>query len=315
MADVNYFQPNDIHLDTKVLRYIIEIVDQKNLSRAAEELYLSQPALSRHLRNVESLLGTPIFYRQHNKLKLTNEGKIFINGARSIVHIEQEMLKNLNNTKQDRENNVYAAAEGVFYDYIKEMLKPLFAQKFPNITLCLTKADGHDVRRLVSEGFCDVGFYFGSLETESPFMACETLFNTSLVFCAPADFPISISFEPNADELSTLQEENFLLSDDVFLQNLQFYALKEIGIRQPHVSCIANVKILLALIQNGYGNVLIPEELFPPQCDPARKFVLNQQTEFSGIFVSNKRHIHSKPTHQFAELAKNALKKYPYAVI
>lgn len=82
----------DIHLDTRILEYIVAIADEKGLTQAAERFLLAQPALSRHVRNVEDMLGIPLFTREHNRLFPTNAGKVFINGARNILKLEEEML-------------------------------------------------------------------------------------------------------------------------------------------------------------------------------------------------------------------------------
>ncbi len=56
---------------------------------------LAQPALSRHLHSVEAMVGMPLFSRDHNRLKPTGAGTIFVNNARNILRIETEMFKNL----------------------------------------------------------------------------------------------------------------------------------------------------------------------------------------------------------------------------
>ena len=71
------FKPEDIDFDTKILDFIIAIADEGGLSKAAEALYLSQPALSRYLKAVETSLGTPIFFRRHQGLALTPARKPF----------------------------------------------------------------------------------------------------------------------------------------------------------------------------------------------------------------------------------------------
>ena len=82
----------DIHLDTRILEYIVAIADEKGLTQAAERYLLAQPALSRHVRNLEDMLGIPLFTREHNRLLPTNAGKVFINGARNILKLETEMI-------------------------------------------------------------------------------------------------------------------------------------------------------------------------------------------------------------------------------
>lgn len=51
-------------MDTKILEYVIAIAEEKSLSKAAERLYLSQPALSQRLKKLEDELGTPLFLRE-----------------------------------------------------------------------------------------------------------------------------------------------------------------------------------------------------------------------------------------------------------
>ena len=85
----------DPTFDTDILRRLIAIVDERSLTRAAEKHYLSQPALSRYLRKTEAALGTPIFSREHNGLRLTEAGAIFINAARSIVGLEELCIRQI----------------------------------------------------------------------------------------------------------------------------------------------------------------------------------------------------------------------------
>ncbi len=301
----------DIHIDTKVLRYIIAIVDESSLTQAATKLYLSQPALSRHLSNVESLLGSPIFYRSNNKLQLTDTGKIFINGARSILYIEDQMLKDLRTTKQDRQSSIYVAAEGFFYDFLKARVEPLFSETFPNITLFLTKATGNEVRRLTGEGFSDIGFYFGT-EFDEPLISCETLFKSQLMFCIP-ERSIPTKHHPSELDLSLWNNEAFILSNDLFLQELQQSVLKHYNIFQPKISCTADLGIILTLLNQGYGNVLLPQELIT-HLPPHRKLKLTTPVELNGIFVCNKRYIQSEPINVFVSLSKSVLQQFSFPV-
>lgn len=93
-------QIREISFDTRILEYLIAIVEEHSLSKAAEKYYLAQPALSRHLRNVERMLGMPLFEREHNRLSPTDAGKVFLNSSRNILHIENDMLKRLRQAKQ-----------------------------------------------------------------------------------------------------------------------------------------------------------------------------------------------------------------------
>ena len=80
-------------MDTKIIEYVIAIAEEKSLSKAAERLYLSQPALSQRLKKLEDELGTPLFVRGKDGLSITDAGRIYVNGGHSILQIKREALK------------------------------------------------------------------------------------------------------------------------------------------------------------------------------------------------------------------------------
>lgn len=98
-------------MDIKVLEYIVEIAEQKSVSRAAEKFYLSQPALSRCLAKVEESVGAPLFYRNHNELALTEAGTVYLNCARAVLHTYRSMLAELAALPPDAESAAENAVE------------------------------------------------------------------------------------------------------------------------------------------------------------------------------------------------------------
>ena len=93
-------------MDTKILEYVIAIAEEKSLSKAAERLYLSQPALSQRLKKLEDELGTPLFLREKNGLSITDAGRIYINGAHSILQIKREALKKISSMSRSNKNTL-----------------------------------------------------------------------------------------------------------------------------------------------------------------------------------------------------------------
>ena len=79
----------------KNLNYIIEIAQTQNITRAAERLFISQSALSIYLQKLEKEFGCSFFIRDKNSLTLTSEGKLFVETAREIMRMEDELRRNL----------------------------------------------------------------------------------------------------------------------------------------------------------------------------------------------------------------------------
>ena len=66
-------------MELRVLRYFLAVCEAKNISKAAEALHISQPSLSRQLKNLEAELGVTLFYRDIRKLLLLKKDIIFRN--------------------------------------------------------------------------------------------------------------------------------------------------------------------------------------------------------------------------------------------
>jgi DNA-binding transcriptional LysR family regulator len=72
-------------MDLRHLRYFVVVAEEQNVTRAAERLHVSQPPLSRQIRDLEEELGVGLFRRTAKSLALTEAGKIFLNEARAVL--------------------------------------------------------------------------------------------------------------------------------------------------------------------------------------------------------------------------------------
>jgi len=72
-------------MELRHLRYFVIVAEEQNVTRAAARLHVSQPPLSRQIRDLEAELGVELFHRTAKSLALTEAGKIFLNEARSIL--------------------------------------------------------------------------------------------------------------------------------------------------------------------------------------------------------------------------------------
>ena len=77
-------------MELRLLRYFWTIAEEENISRAAERLHVTQPTLSRQLRELEQELGTPLFERQSKGLVLTDAGLFLKSRAGEILRLTQQ---------------------------------------------------------------------------------------------------------------------------------------------------------------------------------------------------------------------------------
>ena len=101
----------------RVMEYILAIAKFKSVSKAAENLFISQPALSAIVKKEEKRLGVELFDRQYKPLQLTNAGTIYVNAAKKIKDIEEKMLYDLNCKEQNGVRKITIASYAFLFTH------------------------------------------------------------------------------------------------------------------------------------------------------------------------------------------------------
>ena len=81
------------HMELRHLRYFVAVAEAENVSRAALKLHVSQPGISRQIRDLEDEIGFQLFERSAKSIKLTGAGKIFLTEARAVLQRAEEAVK------------------------------------------------------------------------------------------------------------------------------------------------------------------------------------------------------------------------------
>src|SRR5438045_9394911 len=81
-------------MELRHLRYFVGVAETENVSRAALKLRISQPAVSRQVRDLEDEIGLPLLKRLGKSVRLTEAGRLFLNDARGILARTDERLRN-----------------------------------------------------------------------------------------------------------------------------------------------------------------------------------------------------------------------------
>lgn len=132
-------------MNTKDVDYILEIEKCQSISKAAKALFISQPALSRFLTNLEQGLGTQLFVRDNNEFHTTEAGKIYVEFAKSVQEQREKMLRRIAALKSSRKNVVWigytmASNSMMFYRISKE-----FNLLFPNDEIKFVRIYDRDI--------------------------------------------------------------------------------------------------------------------------------------------------------------------------
>ena len=117
------------------LRILKAVATEKNFTRAAEILYLSQPSLSKQIKNLEKNLDILLITRDNNKIALTENGKIFLQYSERILALCEESCRALIDLKNGDRGNLIVGASQTIGTYLMPRVLALFAQNYPQIDL------------------------------------------------------------------------------------------------------------------------------------------------------------------------------------
>ncbi len=247
----------DVNLDTKVMEYLIAIVEEQSLSKAADRFFLAQPALSRHLRSVEAMVGMPLFSREHNRLRPTSAGTIFVNNARNILRIETEMFAHTKSYDSGRGGHLYISCDPLFAEILHKKVEPAFHRLHPDLTLVFTEQNQEQTLEALGNSSADLGVFL-STERSHPLLNCDVLDLTEMVYCfaaghlpegwLPGDpLPKNLTAQPQllAKHGSTLRREQDAIFSEIFSHT-------------PDSACEAVFSILRKLANLGIADCIMP---------------------------------------------------------
>jgi len=117
------------------LRILKAVAKEKNITKAAEILYLSQPSLSKQIKTLEKNLDTLLIQREKNKISLTENGKVFLQYSERILALCEESCRALIDLKNGDRGNLTVGASQTIGTYLMPKVLALFAQNYPQIDL------------------------------------------------------------------------------------------------------------------------------------------------------------------------------------
>lgn len=144
-------------MEIRVLRYFLAIAQEQSISGAAEVLHLSQPTLSRQIKDMEDELGKQLLIRGNRKITLTEEGMILRKRAEEIIELIQKTENEITLTDETISGNIYiGAGETDAIRSIAKIAKSLNID-YPQIHYHITSGDAVDIEDKLDKGLFDFG--------------------------------------------------------------------------------------------------------------------------------------------------------------
>jgi DNA-binding transcriptional LysR family regulator len=235
-------------VNTDRLQCFIEAAQLRSFSRAAERLHISQPAVSRHIRELEEALGTPLFHRAGRAVALTEAGHSFLVMARRVTDAAAALEMESQELAEDVAGLLKLGGSTV-WEYILPVPMGQFRSEFPRAQLQLTVANTGQIIDLMLERQIHLGFV-GEAPKEKDLTVTPVAVD-ELIIVAPAGHALARGVPVQPKELGShpfLQRE----ADSATARFARRY-LAEMGVNPRTALELGSHEALKAGVRAGLG--------------------------------------------------------------
>ena len=141
-------------MDIKILKYFIAVAEEKTISKAAQKLYISQPALSKQLKELENELDLQLFERGSRNIKLTEDGAFLLTQANEIVELMDKTLNNLNKNKEVNGEIYIGSGETTGVETIIPTINRVLTD-YKNVTFDFYSGNANEIMEKIEKGVLD----------------------------------------------------------------------------------------------------------------------------------------------------------------
>ncbi len=152
-------------MEIRVLQYFLAVTREQSISGAAESLHLSQPTLSRQLKDLEDELGKQLMIRGNRKITLTEEGMILRKRAEEILDLVEKTEQEIIISDDIVAGDVYIGAGETDAVHLLAKAARHLQLTYPDIHYHISSGDTMDVLESLDKGLIDFGLLFASVDT------------------------------------------------------------------------------------------------------------------------------------------------------
>lgn len=297
-------------MDVKYLNYILAIANRHNMTKAAEDLFVSQSSLSQYLSRLEQELGTPLFVRSKGELSLTPAGVLYVEAAKKVVKIQKELYQNIAALNHKGRIRV-----GVTSNWGLRMLAeiiPLFREQYPGIIIEITETNLPSFKKFLAEGTLDVGL--AADVSTVPFGSLVQILREEEVFLAVSMFHPYALAHPSGSPI-TAEEVKANFANDSLLLSKKGSSLRMLGEQffescgfEPVAVCETNnISATRSMVAQNAGIAFISESCSVNRNNIAY-YPLSPAMKRLNLVVRQKDWVLNEPEQAFMDLILNYFK-------
>jgi len=243
-------------MDLNELKHFIAVVEYQGFSRAAANIFISQPTLSKSVKKLEEELAVVLFERSTRKLILTDVGEIIYKQALKIIDSTKELQTSLEDFLKVPSGKIKFGVPPLIGATFFPKIAKGFHELNPKILLELVEPGAKKVERLIERGKIDVGIVVLPVDEEK--FSITPFIEEKFQLLVPVNHPLTNQTEV---DFSLLKEEDFILFTTEFsLHHLIIDLCEQRGGFHPKVAYeTSQWDVITGLTAEGIGISILPE--------------------------------------------------------
>lgn len=263
------------------MRYVYEIYRQKSFSKAAQALFITQPALSIAIGKLEASIGMALFDRSTRPISLTPAGRIYLSAIERTRALEQDLRHQLDDIRELRTGTITIGSSHFINACILPDVLTQFNRQFPQVKLNLLEGSSHAMARMLEQR--EIDLTFSCDETVVQAFTSTPVFSDIILLAIPQDATIPVHSEqyerarltaadilagrhlapdcPVADLKDFAQEPFILLRNGNNLHDRAMHFFREAGIEPSIKMELSQMATACRLAEAGFAATFLSDRL------------------------------------------------------
>ena len=293
-------------MELRQLRYFVAVAEERNFTRAAERLNMTQPPLSRQIQQIEDSVGLALFERGARPLKLTEAGRVFYAQARRLLEESDELLPLTRRLAQLAERIVIGFVPSTLYGPLPDVIRA-FREAAPLIQISLIEMFTIEQLSALKGGRIDVGF--GRLRFDESQLAREVLVEEPLIAALPAGHALADVAQLTLDALSKETLIIYPSTPRPSYADQQLSAFRDHAVEPAAVHEVRELQTALGLVAAQVGVCLVPESVRGLRARGVTYRSIQETNVSSPIIMSRRLQDQSATTDLFCSIARDLFKR------
>lgn len=245
-------------MNLKEQMYVCTLAETGNLTQAAKQLFISQPALSLYISNLENTLGIHLFDRIGKSFVLTGAGELYVEHARKMLELKSQFDSGLQEIVNGQNERLRVGMQDIRSHFLTPSILPAIVEQFPRTKFTWNENNYGPLEQMLLSNNLDI--FFCNCKTKRKEFEYIPLISDEVVFLTAKEHPLTEKAEIRPGhafpwiDLSLFQKERFILTGPT--QSLRTYSdqiLRACSVNPKDIFLMKKIFIMISLINRGFG--------------------------------------------------------------